>query len=99
MALVFARQTSTTRRGRAARLAAQRSAAQGCLWDATVVGRSFAQAAMTFRSGDEALRERLKELELRRRRAQIKARRVVEGRDRQAESQAVEQPSALPFAS
>jgi hypothetical protein len=49
---------------------------------------------MTFRSGDEALRERLKELELRRRRAQIKARRVIEERDAPAV-----QPAALPFAS
>jgi len=93
MALVFARQSSATRRS--TRLAAQRSAAQGCLWDPTVVGRSFAQSAMTFRSGDEALRERLKELELRRRRAQIKARRVLEGR----EEPSTVQPAALPFAS
>ena len=97
MALVFTRRTSTTRRGRASRLAAQRSAAQGCLWDPTVVGRSFTQAAMTFRSGDEVLRERLKELEVRRRRAQIRARRVVEGRDTDAARS--EQPAALPFAS
>ncbi|MGE5815904.1 MAG: hypothetical protein ACM36C_15550 [Acidobacteriota bacterium] len=93
MALVFARKSSRTRRS--ARLAAQRSAAQGCLWDATVVGRSFAQSAMTFKSGDEALRERLKELELRRRRAQIKARRVLEDR----EVPAAAAPAALPFAS
>jgi hypothetical protein len=50
---------------------------------------------MTFKSGDEALRERLKELELRRRRAQIKARRVLEDR----EVPAAVEPSALPFAS
>jgi hypothetical protein len=93
MALVFARKTSRTRRS--TRLAAQRSAAQGCLWDATVVGRSFAQSAMTFKSGDEALRERLKELELRRRRAQIKARRVLEDR----EVPAAVGPAVLPFAS
>lgn len=93
MALVFARKSSRTRRS--TRLAAQRSAAQGCLWDATVVGRSFAQSAMTFKSGDEALRERLKELELRRRRAQIKARRVLEDR----EVPAAAAPAALPFAS
>jgi hypothetical protein len=98
MAFVFARSTSTTRRARAPRLAAQRAAAQGCLWDPTVVGRSFPQAAMTFRSGEEALRERLKELELRRRRAQVKARRVVEGRE-SPDSARPEQPSALPFAS
>ncbi|HEX7019744.1 MAG TPA: hypothetical protein VF159_07045 [Gemmatimonadaceae bacterium] len=49
---------------------------------------------MTFKSGDEALRERLKELELRRRRAQIKARRIVEDREPQPA-----QPAALPFAS
>ena len=98
MALVFSRGTSTTRRGRAPRLAARRSAAQGCLWDPTVVGRSFQQAAMTFRAGEEILRERLRELELRRRRAQVRARRVLEGRER-VESPAPEQPSALPFAS
>jgi hypothetical protein len=92
MALVFARKKSSVRRS--TRLAAQRSAAQGCLWDPTVVGRSFGQSAMTFRSGDQVLRERLKELELRRRRAQIKARRVVEGRDTQTAESA-----ALPFAS
>lgn len=90
MALVFTRKS---RPRRSIRLAAQRSAAQGCLWDPTVVGRSFAQSAMTFKSGDEALRERLKELELRRRRAQIKARRVLEERDVPAA------PAALPFAS
>ena len=90
MALVFARKSRTRR---STRLAAQRSAAQGCLWDPTVVGRSFVQSAMTFKSGDEALRERLKELELRRRRAQIKARRVLEERDVPAA------PAALPFAS
>lgn len=93
MALVFARRSAIARRS--TRLAAQRSAAQGCLWDPTVVGRSFAQSAMTFRSGDQALRERLKELELRRRRAQIKARRVVEDR----EAPIAAKPSALPFAS
>jgi len=95
MALVFARKSASTRNTKATTAAARRSAAQGCLWDATVVGRSFAQAAMTFRSGEEVLRERLKELELRRRRAQIRARRVIEGRedDRQAAK------PALPFAS
>jgi hypothetical protein len=50
---------------------------------------------MTFRSGEQVLRERLKELELSRRRAQIKARRIVEGRDESGEGQ----PAALPFAS
>jgi hypothetical protein len=92
MALVFARKSSKTRPS--ARLAARRSAAQGCLWDPTVVGRSFRQSAMTFKAGDEVLRERLKELEHRRRRAQIKARHVVDAED---VSQA--QPAALPFAS
>jgi hypothetical protein len=91
MALVFTRKTVARR---STRLAVQRAAAQGCLWDPTVVGRSFAQSAMTFRSGDEALRQRLKELELRRRRAQIKARRIVEDRDATPVS-----PAALPFAS
>lgn len=98
MPVVFARSTPASRRARASRLAAQRSAAQGCLWDPTVVGRSFPQAAMTFRSGEEALRERLKELELRRRRAQVKARRVIEGREGSKPTR-TEQPSALPFAS
>ena len=97
MALVFARKTSSTRNSRATTAAARRSAAQGCLWDATVVGRSFAQSAMTFRSGEQALRERLKELELRRRRAQIRARHAVEGLDAPAGADA--RPAALPFAS
>lgn len=98
MAFVFARKSSSSRGGR--RAAALRSAAQGCLWDPTVVGRSFAQAAMTFRSSDEVLKERLKELELRRRRAQIRARRVVEGRSAEERQIATpEQPAALPFAS
>jgi hypothetical protein len=93
MALVFARKSSR-RSGTTG--AARRAAAQGCLWDPTVVGRSFSQAAMTFRSGEQVLRERLKELELSRRRAQIKARRIVEGRD---EKSGEGQPAALPFAS
>ncbi len=93
MALVFDRRKSASHRS--TRLAARRSAAQGSLWDPTVVGRLFAQSAMTFRSGDEALRERLKELEHRRRRAQIKARRIVEGRDPEPPAH----PAALPFAS
>jgi hypothetical protein len=62
-----------------------------------MVGRSFGQAALKFRSGDEALRQRLDELELRRRRAQIKARRVVERADERVK--AVEQAVELPFAS
>ena len=97
MALMFARKSSSPRGGR--RAAAQRSAAQGCLWDATIVGRSFAQAAMTFRSSEEVLKERLKELELRRRRAQIRARRLLEDRPAADRKSTPEQPSALPFAS
>jgi hypothetical protein len=50
---------------------------------------------MTFRSGEQVLRERLKELEHSRRRAQIKARRFVEGRDDGPDAR----PAALPFAS
>ncbi len=97
MALVFARKTSSTRNSRATTAAARRSAAQGCLWDPTVVGRSFAQSAMTFRSGEGVLRERLRELELRRRRAQIKARHAVDGPE--AAPGANARPAALPFAS
>jgi hypothetical protein len=52
---------------------------------------------MKFRSGDEALRQRLDELELKRRRAQIKARRVLDRPDEGA--RAAGQPAALPFAS
>jgi hypothetical protein len=96
MALMFARRKST-RNARAVVAAARRSAAQGCLWDPTVVGRSFSQSALTFRSGEEALRERLKELELRRRRAQIKARHAVDARETEAGVEA--RPAALPFAS
>jgi hypothetical protein len=87
MALVFARKHTRSRS------AVARSAGQGVLWDPTRVGRSFGQAALTFRSGEDALRQRLHELELKRRRAQIKARRAVEGRE------AAEQTAALPFAS
>lgn len=90
MALVFARKNARRR------TSASRAAAQGVLWEPTVVGRSFAQNAMTFRSGDAVLKERLRELELKRRRAQISARRVVENRD---EPRRVAQPGALPFAS
>ena len=97
MALVFSRKRSSGRNAGAVRAAARRSAAQGCLWDPTIVGRSFTQGAMTFRSGEEALQERLKELELRRRRAQIKARHAVEDSDERQSAAA--QPNALPFAS
>lgn len=87
MALVFARKKTRSR------TSAARSAGQGVLWDPTRVGRSFPQAAMTFRSGEDALRQRLHELELKRRRAQIKVRRVIEGRE------TAEKTAALPFAS
>jgi hypothetical protein len=97
MPLVFARKKSQARNARAITAAARRSAAQGCLWDPTVVGRSFVQAAMTFRSGEQVLRERLQELELKRRRAQIAARRVVEGREEKRNGGG--KPGALPFAS
>lgn len=97
MALVFARKKSAGRNARAIAAAARRSAAQGCLWDPTVVGRSFPQAALTFRSGEEALRERLKELDLRRRRAQIQARRAMDRPE--AEAHPVARPADLPFAS
>jgi hypothetical protein len=50
--MVFARKKGPSR------ISPSRAAAQGVLWDPTLVGRSFAQAAMTFRSGDEALRQR-----------------------------------------
>jgi hypothetical protein len=89
MALVFAR-NKTLSGGRPRKSSARRIAAQASLWEPTVVGRSFAQAAMTFRSSEQVLKARLKELELRRRRAQIKARRSL---------QAAEEPAALPFAS
>lgn len=95
MASVFARKKAQARNARAVTAMARRSAAQGCLWDPVVVGRSFVQAALTFRSGEQALRERLKELELRRRRAQIKARHAVDGREEKVEVR----PGALPFAS
>lgn len=72
-----------------------RAAAQGVLWDPVLVGRSFDRAATTFRSGEEVLRERLRELELKRRRAQIRARRALEDRDPEAPARA----GALPFAS
>ena len=93
MALMFARNKSLSG-GRSGRSTARRIAAQASLWEPTVVGRSFAQAAMTFRSSQQVLKERLKELELRRRRAQIRARRSMDAADR-----AAEQPAALPFAS
>lgn len=89
--MVFARKQAR------ARVSPARSAAQGVLWDPTVVGRSFAQASLKFRSGDEALRQRLDELELKRRRAQIRARRAVERADESVA--AAERPAALPFAS
>lgn len=114
MTMVFARKQTCPRMSLGTSKP-EAKAAQGILWDPTMVGRSFSQAAMTFRSGDGALRERLHELELRRRRAQIKARRVIEesdagrnagsearrgaGRDTGRGAARVEQPVALPFAS
>jgi hypothetical protein len=100
MSLVFARNKSLPAgRSRRSRLLGQvssrRPASQASLWEPTVVGRSFAQAAMTFRSSEQVLKERLKELDLRRRRAQIKARRALAA----ADAAGAEQPLALPFAS
>lgn len=84
MALIFA-----SKRGRRV----QAVSSQASLFDATVVGRSFQHAALQFKTSGELLHERLREFELKRRRAQIKARRVVEGRDA-----AAEKPIDLPFA-
>ncbi|HSL24199.1 MAG TPA: hypothetical protein VK886_21875 [Vicinamibacterales bacterium] len=89
MALMLTRKTARRRSSPA------RSAAQGVLWDPILVGRSFERAALTFRSGEEVLRERLRELELKRRRAQIRARRALEDRDPATSVRS----GALPFAS
>ena len=85
MALIFA-----SRKGRRVRAVS----AQVSLFDPTVVGRSFSHAALQFKTSGELLHERLREFELKRRRAQIKARRVVEGR----ETATAEKPVDLPFA-
>ena len=85
MALIFA-----GKRGRRV----QAVCAQVSLFDPTVVGRSFPHAALQFKTSSELLHERLREFELKRRRAQIKARRIVEGRD----GGAVAKPIQLPFA-
>ncbi len=67
--------------------------AQGSLFDPTVVGRSFQHAALEFKTSGELLHERLREFEQKRRRAQIKARRVLDGREAEAAT-----PVELPFA-
>ena len=85
MAVIFA-----SKRGRRI----QAVSAQVSLFDPRVVGRSFPHAALQFKTSSELLHERLREFELKRRRAQIKARRVLDGR----EAALAEKPIELPFA-
>jgi hypothetical protein len=63
---------------------------QRSLFEPPVVGRSFARAAIRFEMTDDTLKQRLAELDLKRRRAQIRARKALEGPE--------PQPVALPFA-
>jgi hypothetical protein len=63
---------------------------QRSLFEPTVAGRRFAREAHRFSMTDERLKERLAELDLKRRRAQIRARKALDAPE--------PAPLALPFA-
>ena len=63
---------------------------QRSLFEPTVAGRRFEREAHRFGMTDERLKERLAELDLKRRRAQIRARKALDARE--------PAPLALPFA-
>lgn len=75
MPLLFARTARDTRRIGGAPLEA---GPQRSLFDPTVAGRSFERGATHFRMTDEQLQQRLAELDLKRRRAQIRARKALD---------------------
>jgi hypothetical protein len=86
MPLLFARTARDTRRIGGAPL----DGPQRSLFDPTVAGRSFERGATRFQMTDEQLRQRLAELDLKRRRAQIRARKAVDAPE--------PAPVELPFA-
>jgi hypothetical protein len=63
---------------------------QRSLFEPTVAGRSFERGALRFDMNDERLRQRLAELDLKRRRAQIRARKALDAPQ--------PMPTELPFA-
>jgi hypothetical protein len=81
MPLIFARTARDTRRIGAAGRTALEVGPQRSLFDPTIAGRSFERGATRFQMTDDMLRERLAELDLRRRRAQIRARRALDAPD------------------
>jgi hypothetical protein len=89
MPLLFARNGRQIRRiGAAGRTSLE--GPQRSLFDPTVAGRSFERGATRFEMTDERLKQRLAELDLRRRRAQIRARKAVDAPE--------PAPLGLPFA-
>lgn len=90
MPLIFARTADDTRKLGAAGRTALDTGSQRSLFDPTVAGRTFERGATRFRMTDEMLRERLAELDLRRRRAQIRARKALDAPE--------PEPVTLPFA-
>jgi hypothetical protein len=78
MPLIFARTARDSRRIGAAGRTSLEVGPQRSLFDPTVAGRSFERGGTRFRMSDEMLREKLAELDLRRRRAQIRARKAIE---------------------
>ena len=90
MPLIFARTARDKRRIGSAGRTLLEVGPQRSLFDPTVAGRSFDRGGTRFRMTDEMLREKLAELDLRRRRAQIKARKAVDAPE--------PAPLDLPFA-
>jgi hypothetical protein len=90
MPLIFARTARDTRKIGAPGRASLEVGPQRSLFDPTVAGRTFARGATRFQMTDEILRERLAELDLRRRRAQIRARKALDAPE--------PAPMGLPFA-
>jgi hypothetical protein len=90
MPLIFARTARDTGLIGAAGRSSLEVGPQRSLFDPTVAGRSFERGGTRFRMTDEMLREKLAELDLRRRRAQIRARKAVDAPERET--------LALPFA-
>jgi hypothetical protein len=81
MPLLFARTAGDRRR---------LEAPQRSLFEPAVAGRRFAREAHRFAMSDERLKERLAELDLKRRRAQIRARKALDAPE--------PAPLSLPFA-
>ena len=78
MPLMFARTARERRRIGAAGRTSLEVGPQRSLFDPTVAGRSFERGATRFQMTDEMLQQRLAALDLRRRRAQIRARKALD---------------------